>query len=90
MILATLPGVQRGAAQTRRGLTEQEKRGKQIYLKGESSTSEITAVLGNPGLDLPASSFSCANCHGLRGEGIREGGVQPPPINWETLMSGLI
>lgn len=85
MILTTLICVNRSATQNRSGLTPQEKRGKQIYVKGESGAGEITAILGNAGLEVPASSFSCANCHGLRGEGTREGGLQPPPINWETL-----
>ena len=44
------------------------------------------ALLGSDDpLELPASSFNCANCHGLRGEGTKEGGLQPPPLNWETL-----
>lgn len=85
LILTTLICVNRSATQIRSGLTPQEKRGKQIYVKGENGTGEITAVLGNAGLEVPASSFSCANCHGLRGEGTREGGIQPPPINWERL-----
>lgn len=66
-------------------LTAQEKRGKQIYLKGEGGEGEITAMLGTSDLELPASSFSCSNCHGLRGEGTREGGLQPPAINWAAL-----
>ena len=77
--------VNRVATQNRSGLTEQEKRGKQIYVKGESGASEITAMLGSADLVVPATSFSCSNCHGMRGEGTREGGLQPPPINWETL-----
>lgn len=84
-LLATLICVNPGATQNRSGLTPQEKRGKQIYVKGEGGAAEISAVLGSAGLEVPASSFSCANCHGLRGEGTREGGIQPPPINWETL-----
>jgi ABC-type branched-subunit amino acid transport system substrate-binding protein len=73
------------ASQRRAGLTDQEKRGKQIYVKGESGPGTITAVLGNTDLEVPASAFSCSNCHGRRGEGTREGGLQPPPIDWETL-----
>ena len=73
------------SSQTRNSLSAQEKRGKQIYIKGESGESAITALLGNTDLEVPASSFSCSNCHGLRGEGTREGGLQPPPIDWETL-----
>jgi ABC-type branched-subunit amino acid transport system substrate-binding protein len=73
------------ASQNRAGLTEQEKRGKLIYLKGESAAGAITATPGNSTLEEPASFFPCANCHGRRGEGTREGGVQPPPVDWETL-----
>jgi ABC-type branched-subunit amino acid transport system substrate-binding protein len=72
-------------SQNRPGPTDQEKRGKQIYVKGESGPGTITAVLGNTDLEVPASSFSCSNCHGRRGEGTREGGLQSPPIDWETL-----
>ena len=73
------------SGQTRIGLNDQEKRGKAIYVKGENGSDAITATLFNSDLEVPASSFSCANCHGRRGEGTREGGLQPPPIDWETL-----
>ncbi|HXG67009.1 MAG TPA: ABC transporter substrate-binding protein [Blastocatellia bacterium] len=68
-------------------LTPEEKRGKQIYVKGEADGGEIMAYLGSDNLELPAISFSCANCHGLRGEGLKEGGLEPPPIHWATLTS---
>jgi ABC-type branched-chain amino acid transport systems, periplasmic component len=71
--------------QSKSELSPQEKRGQQIYLKGEAA-SEITALLGSDQLEVPASSFSCSNCHGLRGEGTKEGGLQPPPIDWQTLI----
>src|SRR5215217_7536719 len=73
------------SAQTATGLSPEEKRGKQIYLKGEGEGGEITAVLGGADLELPGSSFACANCHGLRGEGANEGGLQPPPLKWSAL-----
>jgi mono/diheme cytochrome c family protein len=85
LILTALVCVNESATQKRSGLTPQEKRGKLIYVKGDSAAGEITAILGNSALEVPASSFSCANCHGLRGEGTREGGIEPPPINWERL-----
>jgi ABC-type branched-subunit amino acid transport system substrate-binding protein len=74
-------------AEPQRELSPQEKRGKQIYLKGESSegAADIRAFLGGDKLEVLATSFACSNCHGLRGEGGQEGGLQPPPINWETL-----
>ncbi|HWN09380.1 MAG TPA: ABC transporter substrate-binding protein [Pyrinomonadaceae bacterium] len=85
IVLTILIGVSSVASQKLGGLNSQEKRGKQIYLKGESPAGEITATLGAVDLEVPASSFSCANCHGLRGEGTREGGIQPPPLRWDTL-----
>ncbi|MEK6302768.1 MAG: ABC transporter substrate-binding protein [Acidobacteriota bacterium] len=75
------------AAQAAKELTPQESRGKQIYLKGESDGGEIIAILGNGELELPAGSFPCSNCHGLRGEGSKEGGIQPTPLDWRTLSS---
>jgi ABC-type branched-subunit amino acid transport system substrate-binding protein len=74
------------ATQDKSGLTSQERRGKQIYLRGEDGErAEIKTLLGSDELELPGSSFPCASCHGLRGEGVKEGGIQPPPLNWETL-----
>jgi mono/diheme cytochrome c family protein len=81
-------------------LPEKEKRGKQIYLKGESGAGEITAILGSSDLEVPATSFSCANCHGLRGEGTSEGGCNrrlspgarlPKPANLRSrIATGLL
>jgi ABC-type branched-subunit amino acid transport system substrate-binding protein len=74
------------ATQTRNGLSPEEKRGKQIYFKGEGGAQgEIVAALGTDELELPATTFACANCHGVRGEGTEEGGLQPPPVTWEKL-----
>lgn len=76
------------AAQASKELNAQEQRGKQIYLKGESEGGgEIIAILGNGELELPAGSFPCSNCHGLRGEGSKEGGIQPTPLDWHSLSS---
>jgi len=75
-------------AQPASGLSPQEKRGKQIFLKGEGGErAEIKATLNNGELEMPASAFPCANCHGLRGEGTKEGGLQPPPLVWAALTS---
>jgi len=90
VLLWLVPGERAGGAQGggQRELSPQEKRGKQIYLKGESGDgAEIKALLGTDKLEVPAAAFACANCHGLRGEGAREGGLQPPPVNWETLVA---
>jgi len=77
----------RFAAQSADGLSPQEVRGKRIYVKGDGEGGEIKALLGSGGLELSASAFPCANCHGLRGEGTSEGGLQPPPLNWQALTS---
>jgi len=56
------------AAGGARGLTPQERRGRAIYLRGESpSGKEIQAVVGE--VDVPGSALTCAGCHGARGEG---------------------
>jgi ABC-type branched-subunit amino acid transport system substrate-binding protein len=73
-----------GLAETQ--LSPAAARGRLIYFSGEDGTGdEITALLGSEELEVPASSFACAGCHGESGEGSSEGGVQPPPINWRAL-----
>lgn len=67
-------------------LTEQEKRGKTIYLRGISpSGKEITCFLGDETTEVPATAMLCANCHGFDGRGNPEGGVTPSDITWEGL-----
>ena len=66
-------------------LTASERRGKEIYLRGTSTSGrDITAVLGE--IDVPASTVPCAGCHGLRGEGKTEGGVTPGNLTWSNLV----
>jgi ABC-type branched-subunit amino acid transport system substrate-binding protein len=68
-----------------RALTPEERRGKAFYLRGESSSGkEITAMVGE--LDVPASTLTCAGCHGLRGEGKTEGGVTAGNLTWSNLV----
>src|SRR5215510_10500971 len=65
-------------------LTLQEKRGKAFYLRGESASGqEITAMMGE--VDVPASTLTCAGCHGNRGEGRTEGGVTAGNMSWSHL-----
>ncbi len=69
-------------------LSEEAARGRRIYLSGDDGAGgEIIALLGSEELEVPASAFACAGCHGADGEGVSEGGVQPPPINWQALSS---
>jgi ABC-type branched-subunit amino acid transport system substrate-binding protein len=67
-------------------LTVEQQRGRQIYLEGTSpSGGEITAVMGEEGVEVPASAVPCAGCHGRDGRGRPEGGVVPSDLTWDTL-----
>lgn len=68
-----------------RPLTVQERRGRAVYMRGESpSGREIAAVVGE--LDVPATTMTCAGCHGARGEGKTEGGVTAGNLTWSHLL----
>lgn len=70
---------------TRVPLTAAEKRGKAFFLRGESASGqEITAMMGE--VDVPATTLSCAGCHGSRGEGKTEGGVTAGALVWSNLI----
>jgi ABC-type branched-subunit amino acid transport system substrate-binding protein len=65
-------------------LTPQERRGKALYLRGESAAGrEVSALVGE--LDVPAATVPCAGCHGLRGEGKTEAGVTAGALTWSQL-----
>ena len=85
--LATLSlafGALRAMAQ--QPLTAQESRGKQIYLQGTSpSGKDILAYVGDSSLEVPGNVMSCANCHGIAGQGKTEGGITPSNVSWEAL-----
>jgi len=82
LVLNGPPAVQSQSA--RRELTLQERRGKAFYLRGESASGQdITALMGE--IDVPASTLTCAGCHGLRGEGRTEGGVTAGSLTWSYL-----
>jgi ABC-type branched-subunit amino acid transport system substrate-binding protein len=83
---AATPQTQTSPASGVVALTTEERRGKQIYLRGTSASGkEIMAYLGEASLEIPASTMACANCHGLDGQGKPEGGVLPSNITWEAL-----
>jgi ABC-type branched-subunit amino acid transport system substrate-binding protein len=68
-----------------RPLNEQERRGRAIYLRGESPAGrEIAAAVGE--LDVPSSTVTCAGCHGARAEGKTEGGVTAGNLTWSNLL----
>jgi ABC-type branched-subunit amino acid transport system substrate-binding protein len=68
----------------KQSLTDSERRGKEIYLRGTSlSGREIIARLND--VDVPGSALPCSGCHGMRGEGKTEGGVTAGDITWSSL-----
>ena len=68
-----------------RPLTPAERRGRALFLRGESASKrEITAVVND--LDVPATTVPCAGCHGRRGEGKTEGGVTAGNLTWSNLI----
>jgi ABC-type branched-subunit amino acid transport system substrate-binding protein len=72
------------AGERTRTLTPSERRGRAIYLRGESASGkQIKALVGE--LDVPASTMTCAGCHGARGEGKTEGGVTAGNLTWANL-----
>ena len=73
------------AVERARALTQQERRGRAIYLRGESASGrELKALVGE--VDVPAATMTCAGCHGARGEGKTEGGVTAGNLTWANLI----
>src|SRR5687768_18530201 len=69
------------ATSAERGLSPAERRGKAIYLRGESpSGKEIKAKVGD--MDFAPLTLNRAGCHDLRGGGETEGGVMAGRIAW--------
>jgi len=69
----------------KQSLSDSERRGKDIYLRGTSASGrEIIARMND--LDVPGSAFPCSGCHGMRGEGKSEGGVTAGDITWSNLI----
>jgi ABC-type branched-subunit amino acid transport system substrate-binding protein len=66
-------------------LTPQERRGKNLYLRGESSSGQpLTAIMND--IDVPATTLTCAGCHGIRAEGKTEGGITAGSLRWSNLI----
>jgi ABC-type branched-subunit amino acid transport system substrate-binding protein len=66
-------------------LTDAERRGKQIYLRGTTASgNEITGRVAE--IDLPGSTATCGGCHGMKGEGKTEGGVTAGNLTWPHLL----
>ena len=64
----------------------QIERGRKIYVEGASpSGGEISALMSEASVEVPATAVPCAGCHGRDGRGRPEGGVAPSDVTWEVL-----
>lgn len=63
-------------------LTSSELLGRQLYRQG---APHAVVEIGDIKSKLDGTLFPCANCHGLRGEGKREAGVNIPSISAQAL-----
>lgn len=65
-------------------ISSSAERGKLIYTQGvRASGIPIEAQLS--GATFDAKILPCSNCHGSRGEGNPEGGVEPSLLDWSSL-----
>ena len=53
-----------------------------FYYRG---LADVEATLPSAGITMPSTTMPCVNCHGVDGQGGREGGVAVPPISWRRL-----
>lgn len=68
------------------GASPSPERGRRIYLEGVSpSGGEITAVMSDAGVEVPATAVPCGSCHGRDGKGRPEGGISPSDLTWASL-----
>jgi len=54
--------------------------GQSLYNQGRVEGRELMAMLRGSATETPARLVPCASCHGLRGEGTTEAGVQVPAL----------
>jgi ABC-type branched-subunit amino acid transport system substrate-binding protein len=78
-----------GSVNAEDALSPEVQLGRKIYREGsDDSQVNITATLGVTGETVSATAFTCANCHGLEGEGKQEGGLTIPAITSQQIFSG--
>lgn len=69
-------------------LSPAQQHGREIYQRGTLAGTNVgTAAIGSDKMPRSSSSFPCARCHGIWGEGGRESGIETPPLNWKRLTS---
>ena len=62
------------------------RNGRHIYRNGIGLDGrQIVAKMAEPSVKIPAKMITCVGCHGTRGEGKVEGGIESPNITWDRL-----
>ena len=86
ILISLLSGIG-GVANADGSLTALELQGRKIYREGSDGSEQvIAATFGLTEDSAPATLFACANCHGLEGEGKREGGLVAPALKSQQLL----
>src|SRR5215203_5740310 len=86
LFLFLAPACLQAAAPPSAEQKQQLERGRRIYVEGTSpSGGEITALMSDASVEVPASAVPCAGCHGRDGKGRPEGGLSPSDLTWTTL-----
>ena len=85
LMAACLPAAANGD-----NLSEQELRGRHIYLTGTSpSGADIVALVGDARTEVPASILPCGGCHGPDGRGRPDTELKSADLTWPVLTSRL-
>lgn len=67
-------------------LTDQERRGREIYLRGTSATgADVVALIGAARTEVSAAILPCGGCHGADGRGRPQGELAPADLTWQSL-----
>ncbi|GAB4199712.1 MAG: hypothetical protein Tsb002_35470 [Wenzhouxiangellaceae bacterium] len=60
--------------------------GRALYQQGQRIAADADPLIARINqTNAPLHLFTCAQCHGERGEGQREGGIEAPAIRWDEL-----
>ncbi len=65
-----------------------QRAGKRLFQLGlNRQGGDLQAQIGG-GVPLSGERVACARCHGVQGQGQREGGAAAPPLRWSVLTQG--
>lgn len=59
--------------------------GQQLYRHGQGRHGALLQGRVAASVELSGAAVACARCHGLSGRGLRDAGLQTPPLQWTDL-----